>query len=137
MNYATVQDMQDRFGLKEMISLTDREYAAVVVSAVAEVALTDATNEINGYLSKYPKPFTELPPSLKKYCCDIARYNLTGTDILLTDEIAKRYDQAIQYLEKVANGKISLTTDEGTEAVTNTVVMFSPQQKVFGRDKPY
>ena len=138
MSYATVQDMIDRYSEVEMVSLTDREYNAEIIPAVAQTALDDATGEINGYLIKYTKPFDVIPRTLLTYCCDIARYRLTGGEVLETNIIGQRYLQAISYLEKVAAGKISLTVDEnGKEAETASVVMFSDKQKVFGRDNPY
>ncbi len=41
MNYATVQDMIDRYGESEMIALTDPDIVAVLASK-AERALADA-----------------------------------------------------------------------------------------------
>ncbi|WP_434777689.1 gp436 family protein [Neisseria sp. Ec49-e6-T10] len=136
--YATVKDMLDRFGLKEVISLTDREYEAEVNEAVALNALEDATAEIDSYLVKFTKPFDSVPRVIEMYCCDIARYRLTGTDVLEDSVIAQRYAKAIDFLEKVASGKLSLGgLPDGQEAKTEDVVMFSEKQKVFGRDNPY
>ncbi len=138
MSYATPADLLKRIGEKETVSLTDRELNGEVVEEVAQTALDDATAEINGYLIKYTKPFTVVPQILVLYCCDIAIYRLCVSDVIETSVVAQRYLQAISFLEKVAAGKISLTVDEnGKEAETASVVMFSDKQKVFGRDNPY
>ncbi len=138
MSYATPADLLKRIGEKEMVSVTDRVFNGEIIEEVAQTALDDATAEINGYLIKYTKPFVTAPPILILYCCDVALYRLCVADVLETNSIAQRYLQAISFLEKVASGKISLTVDDtGTEAETDSVIMFSDKLKVFGRDNPY
>ena len=45
--YATVADMVARFGDLEIIQITDRSHSGQIDHSVAEVALADATAEIN------------------------------------------------------------------------------------------
>lgn len=138
MSYATCDDFIRRFTPNETIALTDFNRTGKVNREVLQVALDDATAEINGYLVKYSKPFDKVPPILIIYCCDIARYRMTGDDRIEGNPIEKRYAQAIDYLTRVAKGQITLIADEeGTPAETDSVVIFSDPQKVFGRDNPY
>ena len=51
MNYATVQDMIDRFGEAELIQLTDLELLAVQASK-AQRALDDAQALADGYVGR-------------------------------------------------------------------------------------
>lgn len=138
MSYATCDDFIKRLTPNESVSLTDFDFKGEVNRDVLQVALNDATAEIDGYLTKYKKPFKTTPPILVIYCCDIARYRMVGDDRLKTEAVEKRYAQAIDFLTRVAKGQIQLVEDEdGTVAETDSVIIFSDKQKVFGRDNPY
>ena len=99
MAYATVEDMVARFSELEVIQLTDRNQDGLIDEDVAAVALADATAEIDAYLGRFKRPFTDVPPILKRLCCDIARYRLTAANgVLITDEIRNRYKiDAVSY----------------------------------------
>ncbi len=110
--FATKNDMVSRFGAKEVIQLTDREYSGAIDDAVLQRGLTSADAEISGYLAgRYALPFSVVPQMLIDYACDIARYRLTGTEVTCTQGIESRYDQAVKYLTLVGQGKISLGID--------------------------
>jgi phage gp36-like protein len=107
--FATKTDMLDRFGEREVIALTDRDSAGEVDDTVLQRALDGADAEISGYIvSRYPAPLPSVPRMLVDVACDIARYRLTGTDVMCTDDIQQRYDYALKYLTKVGRGEISL-----------------------------
>src|SRR5690606_22641105 len=152
MTYATAQDMLDRYDAQELAQLAvpkehvsiDAMLLALTVSAgdrsaytvddiaaadaaLAKIqrALADATGEINGHLqSRYRLPLAVVPPNLQRYCCDIARFNLN--DDHPPEHVSKRFDQAIDYLVRVAKGAISLGLDvDNAAAQTNDTVQFS------------
>jgi phage gp36-like protein len=107
--YASSDDMIESFGEREARTLSDRELAGSVDADVLGKGLAKATDEINGYIAgRYKLPLPQTPPILKGICCDIARYRLTGTERTCSDEIRDRYRDAIRYLEKVANGTVTL-----------------------------
>jgi phage gp36-like protein len=115
MSYAVVQDMIDRFGEAELIQLTDRAVppSGAYDAEVVDESLSDATAEINAYLAvRYALPLATVPSTLKKLACDIARYNLFGSN--LTDEVSLRYKNAISFLKDVARGTASLGIDQDT-----------------------
>lgn len=133
--YATVDDMIKRLGISEVIQLTDEDGLGEVNHDRAELALQDATDEIDGYLGRFALPFVEIPRVLKVYCCDIARYRLSGASVQETDLVVVRYEQAIAYLKQVASGKINLGgTAEGEQPASSGLIMFGDSKKVFGRD---
>lgn len=110
--FATKADMQARFGEREVIALTDRDFTGAINDAVLAQGLAAADAEMTGYLAgRYQLPFPDLPAVLVGYACDIARYRLTGTEVTCTDDIQARYNQAVKYLASVGRGDISLGVD--------------------------
>ena len=100
--YATEQDLVARFGaeignLKLMVSNPD----------FVKDAIQDATEEINGHIGdRYPLPLPNVPSNLKRMACDIARYRLYFEQP--TEEVRKRYEDAIAFLKRVADNKAHL-----------------------------
>jgi len=115
MKYATVQDLIDNFGEAELILLTDRSVppSGSYDAAIAEKRLNDAEAEVDAYLStRYALPLETIPNILNRLVCDIARYYLFGA--ALTDEVSKRYNDAIAFLKNVSTGKASLGINENS-----------------------
>ena len=139
MAYATVEDMVARFSELEVIQLTDRNQDGLIDEDVAAVALADATAEIDAYLGRFKRPFTDVPPILKRLCCDIARYRLTAANgVLITDEIRNRYKiDVLDLLLAMAKGEVQLGVDDSGEEVAageDGIVFVNGKNKVFGRD---
>ncbi|EFH23701.1 MULTISPECIES: gp436 family protein [Neisseria] len=139
MAYATVEDMVARFSELEVIQLTDRNQDGLIDEDVAAVALADATAEIDAYLGRFKRPFTDVPPILKRLCCDIARYRLTAANgVLITDEIRNRYKiDVLDLLRAMAKGEVQLGVDDSGEEVAageDGIVFVNGKNKVFGRD---
>ena len=129
MNYATVQDMIDRYGESEMIALTDPDIVAVLASK-AERALADAQAFADGFVGRvYRLPLpgciqlaptladphaTELvaPPQLRRVVCDVARYYLYS-DLAPEHEVYLRYKAAERELTQIAEGKAVLSCPWG------------------------
>jgi len=109
MPYATAQDMTERFGVPEMIQLTDIAVPRLgaVNTVTLDRALGDASAEIDGYLvGRVALPLTAAPALLKVYCCDMARYRLMS--VRADDRAKAAYDAAIAWLKRIADGTISL-----------------------------
>ena len=119
--YAQVTDMQMRFGQEELEQLAPSDTDAVDQSKV-ESALNDASAEMDTYLgSVYTLPMTEPNPYLKTICCDITRFRLW--DDAVSEEVRKRYEDAVAWLKKVVKGDVSLGTENQEEvfyATTST-----------------
>ena len=139
MAYATVKDMVARFSELEVIQLTDRNQDGLIDEDVAAVALADATAEIDAYLGRFKRPFADVPPILKRLCCDIARYRLTAANsVLITDEIRNRYKiDVLDLLRAMAKGEVQLGVDDSGEEVAageDGIVFLNGKNKVFGRE---
>lgn len=137
--YATVADMVARFGDLEIIQITDRSHSGQIDHSVAEVALADATAEINTYLGRYAVPFATVPPVLTRLACDIARYRLTGASgVLVTEDIERRYKiDVLNLLKALARGEVSLGIDNSGHSVPsgdNVVQFFNAKNRIFARD---
>lgn len=141
MSYATVADLVLRYGEATITGLTDLSRQGKVDADVARQALDDAAAEIDGYLiNRYTLPLPMVLRILTVYCCDIAVYRLCTGKRQLTEDIVHRYEAAVKYLQLVAAGKVGLGVaepDGEKPAVQGDGVMFTAQEKVFGRDSVY
>ena len=132
MAYASVADMVARFGDLEVIELTDRSHSGQIDEAVAKIALEDATAEIDAYLGRFRRPFYDVPPILKRLCCDIARYRLLGADAQETEPARNRYRDAIRLLEQVRDGKMTLGLDTAQQPVgTGATIKINNGRRMF------
>ena len=129
MNYATVQDMTDRYGEPEMIQLTDPDIVAVQAPK-AQRALDDAQAFADSFVSRvYRLPLSgcakpapvpgnagavELvaPPQITRIVCDVARYYLYS-DLAPEHEVYLRYKAAERELLQIAEGKAVLSCPWG------------------------
>lgn len=136
MAYATQTDMIDAFGEREVIALTDRDNVGVIDAALLVDRLDKATSEIETYLvGRYVVPLSSVSPLITTYCCDIARYRLSGASVAEVDTVRTRYKDAIRFLEAVRDGKIDLGTDvaPATDAATQNLVYVTDGQRLFSR----
>ena len=119
--YAQVTDMQMRFGQEELEQLAPSDTGAVDQGKV-ESALNDASAEMDTYLgSVYSLPLADPNSYLKTICCDITRFRLW--DDAVSEEVRKRYEDAIAWLKKVVKGDVSLGIENQEEvfyATTST-----------------
>ena len=118
--YATEPDLVARFGeeignLKLMVSNP----------TFVDDAIQDATEEINGHIGgRYPLPLPNVSSNLKRMACDIARYRLYFEQP--TEEVRKRYEDAIAFLKRVADNKAHLQIQLPE---TNVIVDDEPKNK--------
>lgn len=139
--YASVDDFIKRIGELEAVQLTDRELSGEVDRELLEVALGDASSQIDGYLSgRYRLPLMSTPPNLIRICCDIARYHLTSKSGVTTmDAIENRYKLCLRELENIAKGVVSLGVDEITEMLSgegeNSVQFLGGDNRIWGRTR--
>ncbi|MGB0218347.1 MAG: gp436 family protein [Sinimarinibacterium flocculans] len=107
MGYASQDDLVARFSEQELIQLTDRDNEGAIDTDVVDRALADADELINSYLSqRYPLPLPSTPAVLTSRASDIARFRLY--DDAPTEEVRKRYEEAIAWLRDVVAGKAGL-----------------------------
>ncbi|MCX7204745.1 MAG: DUF1320 family protein [Proteobacteria bacterium] len=135
--YASQADMLDRFGEREVISLTDRSYSGVIDATVLNRAIVNASTEIDAYLaSRYTIPLQPVPSLLVGITCDITRYRLCGAGVATTDEIRDRYQDAIKLLKEVNKGLLTLggmPNGGGIAPVSSNTIQIVSAGTVFGR----
>jgi len=112
MSYATLTDLETRFGSEEINQLSDRDDDGSNDVDVVEGALSEASSEIDSYLgSKYAIPIASPSDNLIRTCCDIARFRLHKD--MATDEVEFRYKQSITWLKDLSAGRAVLTDANG------------------------
>lgn len=134
-HFATEADMLVRFSETELVQLTNRNKRATTIdSLVLDRALTDADAEIEARLvARYTLPLATVPWLLVNLACDIARWRLY--DDRATDQVTRRYEDAVKRLSEIASGKLSLGLD--AEAAATPPVdgpTATPTTRVFSRD---
>jgi phage gp36-like protein len=109
LSYATLQDLIDRYGERELIEVADRDEppAGAPDPVIVQRALDDATAEVDAYLSvKYATPLVTVPNAVLSATCVISRYRLH--DDKATERIRADYEDAIRWLKDIAAGRALL-----------------------------
>ena len=133
MAYATQADLVDRYGDESVVMTFDRQGLGEAQAVAVTKALADAASEIDGYLAGvYSLPLTVAPANLTLLCCDIAMYRgAKGPQV--TEELRKRYEDAVRYLTKVGEGRIKLFQDEPAAPQGGSGADFSAAPRRFNR----
>lgn len=145
--YCSIADLRNQSADQVLITLTDDEGAAPAsldeaggaILARLNKAITDATNEINGYCqARYSVPFDPVPGFINKLAVDIALYNLfsrRGYDEQTQDKaIIDRYRSAIKNLENIARGVVTLGSTTPLSPADHSVKI-SSDPRIFSRRK--
>ena len=133
--YATKQGMIDAFGEDEVIALTNLEDLGDVIDDTRlNAALEYAVAEVDSRLgARFILPLLSVPLVLKNKTLDIARYQLEHGKP--REDVVKRYDDAIAWLNQVVSGKVSLgDAVVPPSAITGEVIelpVYSSNQRVF------
>lgn len=138
MSYASKADMLVRYGDTELRQLSDisSPRAGVVVDAVVERALADATAWLDGFLmGRYALPITDASAlaRLNLDCASEARYLMMTVN---ADAAAQAmHDERFKFYSAVAKGDISLIAPVNVPAAVGLgPVLFNPGSKLFGRE---
>lgn len=119
--------MEVRFGVNEISNLK----AMQTVENAIEQALQDAAEEIDSYVAvKYQLPLPEVPSTLKRIACNIARYRLYFQRP--TEEVENRYKAEIDFLKRIADGKATLNILNTQNQVTNEKPVQTPSTMPIG-----
>tara|TARA_R110002049_G_scaffold190570_2_gene359255 strand:+ start:21691 stop:22101 length:411 start_codon:yes stop_codon:yes gene_type:complete len=131
MPYCTQADLIERFGEAELLALARDETGTAIDTAVVERACDDASGEIDGYVSAagYTVPLATVTRIITAYACDIARYRLY--DEHASEQVQKRYDDAVKFLVRVANGTVKLGISTGSAASSAGSVQMNSGRQVF------
>ncbi len=136
--YCQADDLISRFGIDELTELTDRDGALGEVNLpLVTQAIDDASATIDGYIGgRYRLPLPTVPRVLTRIACDLARYFLYDEQLDSEHQVAKRYKDAISYLEQVGKGVVQLGFDDNaTKAQTNNSATMLSAGSVFARER--
>lgn len=137
MAYATQQNMIDRFSEKSLTDLTDRvaPYTGAIVDTVLNQALSDAAQEMDGYLRvrySLPLQIETVPDLLRRINCVIAYYYLHQNGI--PDDIELRYKDARKQLSEIRDRKLEIGIDELEPAPASSEIVVTAPDRVFNAD---
>lgn len=120
MAYATVADATERYGDDYVTVSSDRDNDGSLDTAAFELALDDASDWIDSYLSgRYALPLAIIPRRLVRVCVDVAIFESSETAGTMTTLKEMRFMRAKEYMEQVATGKLRLTLDGETATGVN------------------
>lgn len=123
MKYATLEDLNRRFGTRELQTLAPSDEPGGIDSDLIEAALNDAQAEIDSYIGqRYRVPLASVPDVLVGVACDLARFRLYSTNP--TEEVMNRYNQRIAFLRDVSSGKAGIPA-EGNQQGSALAVGFT------------
>ncbi|TFF20537.1 DUF1320 domain-containing protein [Jiella endophytica] len=113
-NFATQQDLVDRFGSTELVQLTDRVNrppTTIEATAVSQ-ALADASALASGYVGKFYKlPMASVPQALVRATADIARFYLWGSKAETDGEVERNFKIAVAWLKDISRGVVQLDVE--------------------------
>lgn len=112
--YATAADFKALFPEEECVQLTNLDNPGAIAAIDTRItnALADAQTEIDSYVGVVADlPLLTTPLVLKNAAVRIARYRLDSYSP--RDSVRRDYEDVVKWLEKVAEGKVSLGVDAG------------------------
>ena len=135
MSYCTVADIRAVMEEAELIQLSDDIHAGVADSEVIDRAIEDAAAVIDAHCqSRYTVPLSPVPAMIRQAAAAIAAYKLyVRRSMEVPGSRAEEYKAMMRFLEKVAEGKISLGA-AGTIPSGGDAVEMESGGRVFGRD---
>lgn len=131
MPYATKQDIIDRYGEAALIVAADHDGDGEADPAVVTQGLNDASEEIDAYVGgRCILPLNPVPPVLVRLCVDIALYRMSMPPAI-TDELRRRYEDAIKLLKLIADGTVTLGEKDPAGTGNAGGASFSSRPRVF------
>lgn len=115
MAYATFADLVAAASVEKLRLYTDNADVGEPDQAFCELMLDQASADIDGKIGqRYTLPLpTPKAAVLKGTCIDLAMYRIFGHRDLSPGEVWKdRYEQAMKFLDKVAEGRQTLGQDD-------------------------
>lgn len=137
MSYATIQDAQDLYGETYVVTSVDRDEDGEPDLTSLTKALAQASSELDTYLGvRYTVPVSPAPTVLKRYCVDVALYQLSSSAAQgLTEEKRTRYEDAIRWLTKLAKGEVTLGLPDADGVEDDPLPQITETTRLFTRTK--
>ncbi len=134
-NYIAKADILKQLPEADLIQLTDDDDTGSVNDAIVDGAITDSEGEVDGYLaSRYSTPVTPVPNIVKAFTVDIAIHRLYGRRQGATEDIEKRYNNAIRFFKNVSTGVVTLGVDAPVPENSGSGVDIQSDARIFTRE---
>lgn len=137
MAYSVQADILEQLDETVLIQLTDDDGAGEVDDDKVTRAISDADATIDAYCQgRYEVPLDPVPDKIRQISVDIAIYNLfSRRDDTAPERRIERHKEAIRFLERMADGKITLGSATPAQVNTSHSVNISANDRIFDRDK--
>jgi phage gp36-like protein len=114
--YITTQQLVDRFGLDELIQVSNP--SDPTATAINDTRVSNAVADISALIdaklgARYAVPLTSVPLVLQNIACDLVRARLY--DDRIPDRIADREKAALKLLDDIAAGNLTLGLDAAAQ----------------------
>lgn len=118
MAYTTISDLSSAIPDDVLRRLTDDNSLGETDEEKLQTLIDEAAGEIDSYLAGiYDLPLSPVPSILPKFNKEIAVYNAMGRyKNTIPDTWQNKYDAAIRFLERVADGKQKLNIQPEPDA---------------------
>jgi phage gp36-like protein len=116
--YCSQADLEKRLDPQVLRALTDDDGDGLADTAVIDAAIADADALIDTYLrARYVVPLNPVPDAVRSISAAVAIYFLlTRRHEIVPAEHLKRYESAMQLLDHLSRGEISLNASQPTES---------------------
>ena len=143
MGYITNADIEERVGSVALVQLADDDGNGVADAGVVDEARLGAEGEVNSYLGRrYSVPIDltihpDLADVLASFTLDLAEYRLRLRRPPVSEDAKRRSDQAIEWLTRVADGRIELPSSVGVAASSarGTIATTTGEKRLLTRDE--
>ena len=143
MAYVTNADIQERLGSNAYVQLTDDDGDGVADVGVVDEARLGAEGEVNSYLARrFQVPIdlsahADLADLLATIALDLVEYRLRARRPPVSDDARRRHAQAIDWLRRVADGRIDLpsATSVASNTARGTLGEVSGEDRLLSRDE--
>ena len=132
--YCTQADLEADVGAAQFLVLADRDCDGAADPGAVETAISRASEEAESYVvGRYRLPLTaDQAAALRTHVISMALYRLAGSPATETDQLRTRYEDAVKWLTRLSEGKVSLGRP-GRTPRPSTPVMASSAPRRWGR----
>ena len=129
--YLSIAEFVGRFGLPEVIRMTDGVGDGRIDRAMLVGALVNAQSVADAHIcARYAVPLSDVPQIVKKIVGDLARAELYPSGA--PDGVADQAKLSLRMLERIQSGAMPLALAEPpAEAVSETPVLISPGYRAY------
>jgi len=143
MGYITNADIEERVGSVAFVQLADDDGNGVADVGVVDEARLGAEGQVNSYLGRrYAVPINltthpDLADVLASFTLDLGEYRLRLRRPPVPEDARRRRDQAIEWLTRVADGRIELPSAVvvAASSAKGTIAATTGEKRVLTHDE--